>query len=164
MFALQVGVMIVTTSNKGLFKISDEPFERMNLYKQDDRKKLEAGGVLLGRLITNSKNIIVDRVTVPMIGDKRGKYEFIRGEKMHQQVITNAWEKSNGRCNYLGEWHTHPESYPSPSRKDYENWLNILENRVYDSFFLYFVIVGTRETRIWEGNRKEGKRGIKRIR
>ena len=146
--------MIVRMSNKGLFKIDLEPMSRMTSYQQDTRNKLEAGGILLGRFILASKNIVVDHVTVPMIGDKRSRYAFIRGEKMHQSVITRVWEKSNGTCNYLGEWHTHPEKYPNPSGQDIRNWKEILTTGIFSSLYLYFVIVGTIEVRIWEGNRK----------
>jgi len=154
--------MIVKLQNRGLFKIGEVPLARMLSYNQDSREKKEAGGVLLGRFILNSKNIVVDRVTVPMIGDLRERYKFIRGEKMHQRVIQSAWEKSGGTCNYLGEWHTHPEKYPSPSDQDIQNWRRILRTGVFSSLCLYFVIVGTRESYIWEGNRKTLK--IKKLR
>ena len=149
--------MIVKTSNNGLFKIDIEPMSRMLSYQQDHGKKTEAGGVMLGRFILNSKNIIVDRVTVPMIGDKRTRTTFIRNEKAHQRIITSAWEKSEGTCNYLGEWHTHPERYPTPSSQDFKNWKEILTTRIFSSLYLYFIIVGTKEVRVWEGNRKNQK-------
>jgi len=153
--------MIVKMTNKGQFKISEEALIRMNQYKQDDYKSLEAGGVLLGRFIKGSKNIIIDQITVPMIGDQRGRTYFIRGEKRHQQIITNIWATSSGTCNYLGEWHTHPESYPTPSDQDIKNWQKILSTRTFSSLYLYFIIVGTQRVRIWEGNRRTGK--IKRL-
>ncbi|MEP0418066.1 MAG: Mov34/MPN/PAD-1 family protein [Ekhidna sp.] len=153
--------MIAKMTNNGRLKISEEALIRMNQYKQDSNEKFEAGGVVLGRFIKDFKDVIVDRITVPMIGDVRGRTFFIRGEKRHQQVITNAWIKSNGTCNYLGEWHTHPESYPTPSGQDIKNWKEILSTRTFSSLYLYFIIVGTHQVRIWEGNRKTGK--IKRL-
>lgn len=153
--------MIVKKTNKGILKISDTPLLRMESYKQDNIKKTEAGGVLLGRFIIDSKNIIIDKVTVPMIGDKRSRYQFIRGEKMHQRIITSSWVKSGGTCNYLGEWHTHPEDYPSPSSQDIKNWKEILSKRLYSSQYLYFIIVGIKEVCIWEGSKRKLK--IKRI-
>jgi len=153
--------MNLKMTNKGILKISEAPLLRMEEYKQDSRGKDEAGGVLLGRFIKKSKNIVVDRVTVPMIGDRRSRFEFIRNEKVHQRIITSAWNKSGGTINYLGEWHTHPERVPSPSEKDLENWKNILRQGIFSSLYLYFVIVGTKEIRIWEGNRRSEK--IKRL-
>ncbi|MEM1321368.1 MAG: Mov34/MPN/PAD-1 family protein, partial [Bacteroidota bacterium] len=115
-------------SNKGRLKINPDPLSRMNTYKQDSPDKTEAGGVLLGRFILDSKDKIIDRVTVPMIGDKRTRTRFLRAEKMHQRIITSAWNKSKGTCHYLGEWHTHPERYPRPSSQDIKNWKEMCEN------------------------------------
>jgi len=153
--------MIVKTSNEGVLKISSVPLKKMESFIQDERSKSEAGGVLLGRLIINSKNIIIDRISVPMVGDQRSRTHFSRAEKRHQQIITTAWNKSNETCHYLGEWHTHPEFYPTPSQQDKRNWREILENRTFSSLYLYFVIVGEKETRVWEGNHKTRK--IKRL-
>lgn len=149
--------MIVNLSNNGRLKIDKVPLLRMESYRQDTWNKLEAGGVLLGRLIRDSKYIIIDRVTVPMIADKRTRNTFIRNEKIHQNIIDNVWERTKGTCNYLGEWHTHPENYPKPSRQDYRNWENILTTGSFSSLYIYFVIVGIKETRIWEGNRRTKK-------
>jgi len=154
--------MVVIRSNKGKLKIDINPLSVMQLYIQDLKDKKEAGGVLLGRFIIDSKDIVVDRVTMPMVGDIRSRFKFIRSEKRHQKVITNAWIKSEGTCNYLGEWHTHPEDYPTPSGQDIKNWQEILSTRTFSSQYLYFVIVGIEETRIWEGNKRKLK--IKRIR
>ncbi len=145
---------IYTMSNKGLFKVSIEAYDRMREYIQDNDVKAEAGGVMLGRFIIDSKNIVVDRVTVPLLGDKRDRYKFFRSAKPHQRVIDNAWEKTNGRVNYLGEWHTHPENYPSPSRIDYEAWEKKLKHDVFSSRYLYFIIMGIKEMRVWEGDRR----------
>lgn len=145
--------MIVKTSEKGLLKINLEVLKTMTSFRQDNIGKTEAGGVFLGRFILNSNNLVVDKVTIPMADDKRSRYAFIRSEKMHQKIITATWEKSNGTCNYLGEWHTHPESYPTPSKQDIFNWKNILTTGIFSSLYLYFIIIGIKEVRIWDGNR-----------
>lgn len=154
--------MKFTNLKNGSFKLNDDVVDRMLGYVQDERSKLEAGGVILGRFIKGSDHVIVDKITVPMVGDIRKRYSFTRSEKGHQRLIESNWKKSNGTCNYLGEWHTHPEWYPEPSEQDYKNWKTILSSRTFDSDELYFVIVGIVKTRVWEGNRKTKK--IKRIR
>jgi len=145
--------MIVNTSAKGLFKINLEVLKTMTSFRQDNISKTEAGGVMLGRFILNSNNLVVDKVTIPMTGDKRSRYTFIRAEKRHQKIITETWEKSNGTCNYLGEWHTHPESFPTPSKQDIFNWKNILETGIFSNTYLYFIIIGINEVRVWDGNK-----------
>lgn len=141
-------------SNKGVIKLSAEIVERMQSYRQQKREDLESGGVLLGRFLLDSKDIVVDKITVPMFGDKRARNSFHRGEKMHQRAIDRAWEQSRGTCHYLGEWHTHPDRYAEPSRKDIANWERHLKRDIFSSRFLYFVIVGTRDIGIWEGDRR----------
>ncbi|MCP4181194.1 MAG: hypothetical protein GY756_25810 [bacterium] len=153
--------MIINRSNKGKIKISKKPLFRINSFRQDTKDKTEGGGVLLGRFIINSKNIVIDKITIPMIGDKRSRYQYIRGEKMHQRVITNTWIKSNGTCNYIGEWHTHPENYPTPSGQDIKNWKEILSTRTFSSQYLYFIIIGIKEIGVWEGSKRKLK--IKRL-
>jgi integrative and conjugative element protein (TIGR02256 family) len=153
--------MTFTLSNKGRIKFDVSAIETMQSYRQVKKEDLEAGGVLLGRFIVDSKNIVMDKVSTPMIGDKRTRYSFARGAKMHQRFIDKEWEQSNGTCHYLGEWHTHPEKFPEPSGKDLSNWITHLKRDAFSSRFLYFAIVGIEEICVWEGDRRTFK--IKKI-
>lgn len=146
--------LIFTLSNGGRLKLTLDAFYRMVNYIQYNKEDNEGGGVLLGRLILNSKNIVIDRVSIPMIADKRSRYSFIRNAKQHQRIIDRAWIKSSGTCNYLGEWHTHPESNPDPSNVDLKNWKNRLKEDTYFSRYLYFIILGTKRFHVWEGDRR----------
>lgn len=141
-------------SNKGTLKLSETPMLKMLSYRQDDRKKTEAGGVLLGRFIKDSNDIILDRVTVPMIGDKRTRTSFKRGAKMHQRIIDHEWKKSKGTCHYIGEWHTHPENYPSPSSVDIKAWKEKLRNDTISNRYIYFIIVGIKGFIVLEGDKE----------
>ena len=152
--------LIFVLSNDGKIKLTEECWNKMKGYMQLSSNSLEAGGVLLGRFIKDSKNVILDNITVPMIGDKRSRYSFSRRRSMHQRIVDRFWDKSNGTCNYLGEWHTHPEDYPSPSDVDYADWKRKLKEDHFSSRYLYFIIVGLKHTYIWEGDRRS-KRIIK---
>lgn len=144
-------------SNNGKLKFSEYAIERMNAYKQINSEDTEAGGVLLGRFIINSKDIVIDDVSIPMIGDKRTRYSYVRNAKSHQRIIDNQWLKSKGTCNYLGEWHTHPENYPDYSGTDISNWKDRLRKDYFSSRYLYFVILGLKELTVWEGDRRTFK-------
>lgn len=146
--------------NKGFIKLSDVVLSIMNSYRQVNNMQLEAGGVLLGRLIVSSKNIVVDSVTIPMKGDVRNRHSFIRSEG-HQITVAREWKESSQTTHYLGEWHTHPERYPSPSPKDIKSWKEKLRAGIFSSRYLYFVIVGIEEYGVWEGDRRTLK--IKKI-
>jgi len=144
--------MVFLLSNGKRLKIDEKPLESMLNYVQDTIEKHEAGGVILGRFIKESDNIVIDLNTVPMKGDIRTRTRFKRGKKKHQKIIDKIWEESEGTCNYIGEWHTHPEKDPSPSTTDIKSWIKILKNDVFLSKYLYFIIVGTESIGIWEGN------------
>jgi len=144
--------MVFSISNGKKLKIDENPIESMLSYVQDTNVKDEAGGVILGRFIKESNNIVIDVNTEPMEGDIRTRTRFKRGEKRHQKIINEIWKESEGTCNYLGEWHTHPEENPSPSTTDIKSWTKILKNDVFSSKYLYFIIIGIESIGIWEGN------------
>lgn len=134
----------------GRFQIGPEALLILRRYIQDSSQKAEAGGVLLGRHILKTQDIIVDRVTEPMQGDRRSRFRFWRARQRHQEAIDQAWKESGGTCTYLGEWHSHPEARPTPSAVDRRDWRRkLLADRFTEPIF--FVIVGTTQTRVWEG-------------
>ena len=139
--------------NKGKIKVSEGVVSTIQSFCQDTDDKYEAGGVLIGRLIAGSKDIVIDKVTTPMIGDIRSRYKFTRGHN-HQVVLNKEWVDSSGSFHYLGEWHTHPEDYPSPSRLDKNSWRGMLKTGVFSTRFLYFIIVGMQYYSVWEGDRR----------
>lgn len=140
--------------NGSVFIISVPALATMLGFSQQARRDPEAGGVLLGRYLLGNPHVVVDEVTVPMEGDRRSRTEFHRGQQAHQQVIDVRWAASRGTCQYLGEWHTHPENEPHPSSIDKSDWRRHLAHDTYDAVSLFFIIVGITELRVWEGARK----------
>lgn len=151
---------LVFTGENGRLKIDVEPLKIIRKYILDD---FEAGGVLLGRRIINSIDIIdaiVDFASEPMQGDVRGKGSFKRSVKEHQNLINYHYENSKGTCNYLGEWHTHSSLIPEPSKQDmisFENIIKKTKGDFKDFGYFYFVIVGVKVIRVWEGDIKNYK-------
>lgn len=137
----------------GILKISKKALHQMENYVQNDKGKKEAGGVLLGRFIIGTADVIVDQVTEPMPSDRRSRRRFFRTSKDHQAVIDRRWYQSRHRCNYLGGWHTHAELNPSPSGIDERDWKHSLQTDQFDCETLYFIIVGIQKIRAWEGDR-----------
>lgn len=137
----------------GFLKISQSVTRDMFRFVQDHPEKPEAGGVLLGRYISNSNDIIIDTLTTPLNGDVQSRFRFYRAKDAHQQIIDKVWNDSEGTCTYLGEWHTHPEHIPRPSWTDKLNWHGkILLDQFTESIF--FIIVGTSAVGAWEGHRR----------
>jgi len=149
--------LVFADSLNNKIKIGPRALSGMNGFVQNDSKKREAGGVLLGRFLIGINDVIVDHITVPMAGDKRSRFGFFRTKHAHQKRISEAWASSQGTCNYLGEWHTHPEDDPYPSAHDLTSWKNKLNLDRFDSDFLFFIIVGTVRVNAWEGHRNDGQ-------
>ena len=136
------------------FEIGSEALCIMLTYVQDTRVKREAGGVMMGRFLAGSKDIVVDEVTTPLPGDRRTRIFYYRAQKRHQAAIDRRWGESAGTCNYLGEWHTHPEPDPNPSCLDLRTWKRKLRKDQVDHSALVFVIVGQTCVRAWLGDRR----------
>lgn len=112
----------------------------------------EAGGVLLGRWIQGCSDVVVDAVTTPLPGDQRGPCHFHRAREAHQRAVDRYWREQQQRATYLGEWHTHPQDRPVPSRVDFAGWTDRLRDDV-PGDALFFVIVGRVEMVVYEGQK-----------
>lgn len=93
--------------------------------QQDDGS--EAGGLLLGTV--HGSNIALVEATVPTFWDKRFRYLFERLPFGHRGIAETRWRNSGGTIRYLGEWHTHPEDYPTPSSLDRREWAALATKR-----------------------------------
>ncbi|MEM9540755.1 MAG: Mov34/MPN/PAD-1 family protein [Cyanobacteria bacterium P01_E01_bin.42] len=145
---------IFLKSDRGKLEISVPALSQMLKFRQNRLWKREAGGVLMGRYIRESLDIVIDNVTIPMRGDRRRRCNFFRDRDRHQRAINQAWWESDGTTHYLGEWHTHPEKIPTPSPSDRVNWNRHLQEDTFSGNTLFFIIIGTEAIGIWEGYRK----------
>lgn len=134
----------------GRVQIGLEALSTLLRYRQLTDDAHESGGVLLGRYIRDSDDIVIDKVTTPQPEDRSSRSRFFRSRKQHQELIDEAWSTSKETTAYLGEWHTHPEAGPNPSMIDRIGWQKKL---LFDhsSEAIFFIIVGTKDIRIWEG-------------
>lgn len=139
-------------SESGALVISEFALEALDRYRQTNWRRREAGGVLLGRHLLEGFDIVVDEVTVPQRSDKRSRYAFFRSSD-HQEVVMNRWAASHGTQTYLGLWHTHPESDPTPSTTDLRDWRRACRKDRYFGERLFFLIVGTETISVWRGDR-----------
>jgi len=134
----------------GLVSIASGAYSVMQAHAQTDAKLPEAGGILLGRLIMNCDDVIVDDALPPFPEDRASRFRFFRARGPANKAIKANWERSSGTCNYLGEWHTHPEPQPTPSCLDTRNWKRILKRSMLEQDFLLFIIVGQEDVHVWE--------------
>lgn len=143
--------MIYVNREDAMLEIKNSVIEKISKYKQIDIKDREAGGILIGRKMLDSNNYIIDICTEPQKYDKRERYSFLRSKKIHQEILDELWEESGATKSYLGEWHTHPENDPTPSSKDLIEWKKLLFNQTKEVEFLFFIIVGIKNIRVYRG-------------
>ena len=106
-------------------------------YAQQSSCSTEAGGILLGHRKGSHLHVVC--ATEPSPADRRSRFRFQREIEPHQTIATQAWRQSGQTMEYLGEWHSHPESNPHPSRIDLTEWKKII-SRANECFV--FLIVG----------------------
>ena len=64
--------------------------------RQLDDDAPESGGVLLGRLVVSTEDVVVDEVTTPGPYDKGSRYLFRRSRRSAQPRVTAAWSCALG--------------------------------------------------------------------
>jgi integrative and conjugative element protein (TIGR02256 family) len=141
----------------GTVEFNKSAAELMGRYRQLNRNEKEAGGMLLGRWISESRDLVIDEVTEPTKLDLKGRFHFIRRRRAAQRRVNKAWLDSNATLNYLGEWHSHPEDDPMPSQVDIENWRRISSLARFEQDFLLFAIIGRSRTKLWELGKQSGE-------
>lgn len=133
---------------------------QMQAFAQHHVGDREAGGVLLGRHLLDSRDVVVDEVSTPQSGDRRSRYGFFRSSK-HELLARKRWLEESSTLAYLGLWHTHPERDPTPSTVDQHDWQQAVANDTYEGDRLFFPIMGTYCIRIWTLNRRGTYRELK---
>ena len=128
--------------------IVESALQQMQAFAQYHWWNCEAGGVLLGRHLLDSHDVIVDAVSTPQSGDRRGRFSFFRSSR-HETVARQRWLEQERTSAYLGLWHTHPESNPTPSSVDRRDWQQAVSADTFEGDRLFFPIVGTRGIRVW---------------
>lgn len=104
-----------------------------------DADNFETGGVLIGKYSENLKTAEVLFASGPPPDSKSGKCFFYRGTSGLSQLF-DKW-KRNG-CYYLGEWHFHPFSSPSPSPQDIRQMKGIAKDKKYNCPESILLIIG----------------------
>ncbi len=70
---------------------------------------LETGGVLVGYVADNAEFVIL-YVFGPGPNASHRRRRFLPDHEWQCNQLNRLFEESNGRCVYLGDWHTHPDA------------------------------------------------------
>ena len=120
--------------------------------KQLSFKKHEMGGILIGKIYTDTLSI--KKITLPNKFDESGPRFFERNKDIAQIILDYEFTNSNGSMVYLGEWHTHAEKDPSPSGTDIEMIKKQLRENIIHSDKILLVINGIKSLYIGLCNKK----------
>jgi len=113
-------------------------------------KPFEMGGICFG--LVNKDKIIITELVGMLKDDISEVNGFVRNScKEYNKIIAKKWKHSDGLINYVGEWHTHNEDYPTPSNIDNKLLNDIQEytNRI--GYKPIVLIIGLKDNRIMIG-------------
>lgn len=121
-------------SSEAMLLIESEVLERLTGFRQMATSAPEAGGILMG--YRRGPHTHVTEATIPTARDIQWRFGFTRHATHHQRVVLRRWKESGETMDYVGEWHTHPEDYPSPSGVDLKYWREIAQASSNPTVFL----------------------------
>jgi integrative and conjugative element protein (TIGR02256 family) len=136
--------MITATIDKYRINFNDQVIAILREFTQREKKQPEAGGIILGKFDENE--IYILKLSTPTELDKANRYNFDRHRLSAQFVVNYEFFNSAGENTYLGEWHTHPEDFPSPSPTDIRMIQDQLRGNKIHTTFLLLIIKGLKGT------------------
>lgn len=136
-------------SDGNLVVIMSSAYKKLYFYRQIKPENHEAAGVLIGE--RRGGHIIITHISEPGQDDISTRFSVNRKGRHHQLVVNQAFYESKGILNYVGEWHTHPEDDPTPSRLDLTSW----KKNLTDPDPSILLIIGRRN--IWVGKKVESQ-------
>ena len=116
---------------------------------QDEPNKPEGGGYIVGYQHNRTGNISLEEASHPYPMDIRTVVHFDIKDPRHNVFLKKAKRR---KSYYMGVWHTHPQKIPTPSSIDWEDWNETMRIDTTGSKYIFFIIVGTEEVRVWAGD------------
>lgn len=114
--------------------IAHEVLERITADAARYAGKKERGGIFIG--LRRGPHVQIADVTLPMRWDFGTLISFQRSARGHQDAALKRWRESEHTMDWVGEWHSHPESDPNPSSIDLHSWNRIVRDRAAPMVFL----------------------------
>jgi len=114
---------LILRSGARLVTIAHEVAEEIDLFSRHPENRTEAGGILVGSY--RGPHIEVTECSAPLPRDQRSRTLFERRDPGHHELAMRRWRDSERTSTFVGEWHTHPESLPTPSGIDINTWRQV---------------------------------------
>lgn len=133
--------------------LTDEVLKILANHIQDDSRKNEAGGIILGQISDTEVRIL--KASTPNKFDKASRYNFVRDKDAAQVIADFEYLNSNKETIYFGEWHTHPEEDPTPSLQDIKMIKEQFKLGKNFPQFIFLIIQGTKGLYVGVCNKKD---------
>lgn len=132
-------VIVAAIGRSGqILHISSEVLDYLALHRQTRFWHREAGGLLFARIVGN--DIFIEEATGPRPSDQRTRYSY-RGDRQAEQAEID--ERFLRGLDYVGDWHSHPERRPRPSRADDRAMASRVNGSQHQLKAIAFLIIGT---------------------
>jgi integrative and conjugative element protein (TIGR02256 family) len=118
--------------------ITDPVLRHFLRHRQKLPFQKEAGGQLFARCAGDEVQVV--EATGPRETDRRGRNFYYPDRGREREEITVRYQSG---LHYVGDWHTHPTRYPSPSDVDVRNIGEIVSRSEHQLNAFVLVIVGT---------------------
>ncbi len=99
-----------------LLIIKGSVLAHLDRHRQRSASDKEAGGQIFASYERGT--ITIRQATGPYDTDDRSRYRFTPDRSLEKRDLRKWFRK---RRHYIGNWHTHPEAVPKPSRVDVKN-------------------------------------------
>ena len=122
-----------------LLAIAPNVLARLAKYKQSGNRA-ESGGLLFARF--DLPRVSIEKISTPNFFDRRSRTSFEPCRILGRLAIRRAFRQN---LHFVGEWHTHPELDPQPSKKDIASMAETFERSQHQLNCFVLIIVGKRE-------------------
>jgi integrative and conjugative element protein (TIGR02256 family) len=136
---------MILCSGLRIVVIDGTVIDKIDRYSRAPEDKKEAGGILIG--CYRGPHIEITECSEPLRRDRRSRFRFDRDDPGHQYLAKRRWKESGRILTFVGEWHTHPERFPTPSSIDLNTWREVTRKNMTGS--TVFLIRGYEEW--WAG-------------
>lgn len=140
MSSAEKGIYYLVPGSTQRVIIMPEVISVFSINRQIGADSPEVGGQLFAYFGDNM--VLISMATGPYKEDKKARFHFIPCRKRERKDIKKLFDIG---LHFVGDWHTHPQTIPIPSKRDEESIREcfVLSKHELNGFIL--IIVGTSE-------------------
>lgn len=131
------GDSVVARLHHVTLRLSPDVLKVFDAHRQKGWFSKETGGQLFAAIEDDVWHVVT--ATGPRAADRRGRFYFWPDRRAEQREIDQHF--ASGLI-YVGDWHTHPEKVPTPSRDDIVSMENVVRESTFYTSGLLLCIVG----------------------